>query len=206
MNRTVQTVSFKSAIPALALGAVLMLLGPAAALAQEIVLTLGPRYPGSVVLLDKPRQDGEQLVSIEPSTSTNKPMPVSWPGDRPTIPGAGDKVLKIEVLSAALQGNGSINPSLALHLEARAMLLRGDAVDGGRAGAGVEVRHAGLVLLVTPVLRCPPEPGRAAPWRATVAVTRASRTCCREGSPLPPCAARFPSLRFPIPRNCPGSP
>jgi hypothetical protein len=53
-------------------------------------------------------------------------MPVSWPGDRPAIPGAGDKVLKIEVLSAALQGNGSINPSLALHLEARATLLRGD--------------------------------------------------------------------------------
>jgi hypothetical protein len=97
---------------------------PAAALAQELVLTLGPRYPGSVVLLDKPRQDGEQLVSVGPET--DKPVPVSWPGDRSTIPGAGDKVLKIEVLSAALQGNGSINPSLALHLEARATLLRGD--------------------------------------------------------------------------------
>jgi len=35
MNRTVQTVSFKSAMPALALGAVLMLLGPTAALAQH---------------------------------------------------------------------------------------------------------------------------------------------------------------------------
>jgi len=35
MNRTVQTVSFKSAMPALALGAVLMLLGPTAALAQR---------------------------------------------------------------------------------------------------------------------------------------------------------------------------
>ena len=35
MNRTVQTVSFKSAMPALALGAVLMLLGPTTALAQR---------------------------------------------------------------------------------------------------------------------------------------------------------------------------
>jgi uncharacterized membrane protein YgcG len=35
MNRTVQTVSFKSAMPALALGAVLMLLGPPVALAQR---------------------------------------------------------------------------------------------------------------------------------------------------------------------------
>ncbi len=35
MNRTVQTVSFKSAMPALALGAVLMLFGPTAALAQR---------------------------------------------------------------------------------------------------------------------------------------------------------------------------
>jgi len=35
MNRTVQTVSFKSAMPALALGVVLMLLGPTAALAQR---------------------------------------------------------------------------------------------------------------------------------------------------------------------------
>ena len=35
-------------------------------------------------------------------------------------------MLRIEVLSAALKGNGSINPSLALHLEARAPLQRGD--------------------------------------------------------------------------------
>ena len=35
MNRTVQTVSFKSAMPAIALGAVLMLLVPTAALAQR---------------------------------------------------------------------------------------------------------------------------------------------------------------------------
>src|SRR6478672_1354884 len=35
MNRAVQTMSFKSALPALALGAVLILLGPTAALAQR---------------------------------------------------------------------------------------------------------------------------------------------------------------------------
>ena len=35
MNRTVLTRSFKSVLPALALGAVLMLLGPTAALAQR---------------------------------------------------------------------------------------------------------------------------------------------------------------------------
>src|ERR1017187_2699946 len=35
MNRTGQTVSFKAAMPALALGALLMLLGPTAALAQR---------------------------------------------------------------------------------------------------------------------------------------------------------------------------
>jgi hypothetical protein len=97
---------------------------PAAALAGEIAQALGPLCFESVVLLDKPRDDREQLVSV--GLKTGKPMPVSWPGDRPAIPHAGDKVLEIEVLSAALQGNGSINPSLALHLEARATLLRGD--------------------------------------------------------------------------------
>jgi len=111
---------------------------PAAALAQEIALTLGPRYPGSVVLLDKPHQDGEKLVSIEPSTERR--MPVSWPGDRPAVPGAGDKMLKIEVLSAALQGNGNINPSLALHLEARATLLQ---ADDGREFYSCPVHYCG---------------------------------------------------------------
>jgi hypothetical protein len=97
---------------------------PAAALAGEIAQALGPLCSESVVLLDRPRDDREQLVSV--GLKTGKPMPVSWPGDRPAIPGAGDKVLKLEVLSAALQGNGSINPSLALHLEARATLLWAD--------------------------------------------------------------------------------
>jgi hypothetical protein len=53
-------------------------------------------------------------------------MLVSWPGDGPANPRAGDKALEIEVLSAALKGDGSVNPSLAVHLEARATLLRGD--------------------------------------------------------------------------------
>jgi hypothetical protein len=53
-------------------------------------------------------------------------MLVSWPGDGPANPRAGDKALEIEVLTAALKGNGGINPSLAVHLEARATLLRAD--------------------------------------------------------------------------------
>ena len=97
---------------------------PAAALAGEIAQTLAPRYSGSVALLDKPYDNGVQLVSV--GHKTGKLMPVSWPGDQPAIPGAGDRALRIEVLSAALKGNGSINPALALHLEARATLLRGD--------------------------------------------------------------------------------
>jgi hypothetical protein len=43
-----------------------------------------------------------------------------------TNPRAGDKALRIEVLTAALKGNGSVNPSLAVHLEAQATLLRAD--------------------------------------------------------------------------------
>src|ERR1039458_5803990 len=97
---------------------------PAAALAREIAQTLGSRCSESVVLLDKPRDDGEQLALVRPATG--RPMPVSWPGDEPTIRRAGDKALEIEVLSAALKGDGSVNPSLAVHLEARATLLRGD--------------------------------------------------------------------------------
>jgi hypothetical protein len=97
---------------------------PAAALAREIAQTLGSRCSESVVLLDKPRDDGEQLALVRPATG--RPMPVSWPGDEPTIRRAGDKALEIEVLSSALRGDGSVNPSLAVHLEARATLLRGD--------------------------------------------------------------------------------
>ena len=53
MNRTVQTVSFKSAMPALALGAVLMLLGPAAAFAQRgsgLAASLGMGSSGFILL------------------------------------------------------------------------------------------------------------------------------------------------------------
>lgn len=91
---------------------------PTAALALEIAQTLGSRTSESVVLLDKPRDDGEQLALVWPADG--KSIPVSLPGDGPT------KALEIEVLSAALQGNGGINPSLAVHIEARATLLRGD--------------------------------------------------------------------------------
>ena len=97
---------------------------PTAELAREIAQTLGPRCSESVVLLDKPRDDGEQLALARPAAG--QPMLASWRGDGPAIPRAGDKALEIEVLSAALQGDGSVNPSLAVHLEARATLLRGD--------------------------------------------------------------------------------
>jgi hypothetical protein len=97
---------------------------PAAVLAREIAQTLGSRCSESVVLLDKPRDDGEQLALVRPAAG--KPMLVSWPGVGPANPRAGDKALEIEVLSAALKGDASVNPSLAVHLEARATLLRGD--------------------------------------------------------------------------------
>jgi hypothetical protein len=97
---------------------------PAATLAREIAQTLGSRCSESVVLLDKPRDDGEQLALARPAAG--KPMLVSWPGDGPANSRAGDKALEIEVLSAVLKGDGSFNPSLAVHLEARATLLRSD--------------------------------------------------------------------------------
>ena len=97
---------------------------PTAALARELAQTLGPRCSESVVLLEKPRHDGEQFALVRPAAG--KPMPVSWPGAGPANPRAVDKALEIEVLSAALKGDGSVNPSLAVHLEARATLLRGD--------------------------------------------------------------------------------
>jgi len=97
---------------------------PTAALAREIAQTLGPRCSESVVLLDNTRDDGAQLAVARPAVG--KLLPVSWHGDLPTIPRAGDKALEIEVLNTALKGDGSVNPSLAVHLEARATLLRGD--------------------------------------------------------------------------------
>ena len=95
---------------------------PVDALAREMAQTLGSRCSESVVLLDKPRKDGDQFVQA--GLKTGGPMPVSWPGDRSAI--LRDKALEIEVLSAALHGNGNLNPSLAVDLEARATLLRGD--------------------------------------------------------------------------------
>jgi hypothetical protein len=97
---------------------------PADDLAQVIAQTLSQRCSEAVVLLDKSRDDGEQLALARPAAG--KPMLASWPGKGPAIPHVGDKALRIEVLSAALKGNGSVNPSLAVHIEARATLLRAD--------------------------------------------------------------------------------
>jgi len=97
---------------------------PAAALAREIAQTLAPRCSEAVVLLDPPRDDGEQVLPVR--LATGQAMPASWLGDGRTLHRAGDKALRIEVLSAALQGEGSVNPSLSVRLEALATLLRGD--------------------------------------------------------------------------------
>jgi hypothetical protein len=96
---------------------------PAAGVAQAVAETLGQRCNVAVVLLDKTRDHGEQLATARPAVSNRL---VSWPGDGPALPRAGSRVLEVEVLSAALQGDGSVNPSLAVYLEARATLLRGD--------------------------------------------------------------------------------
>jgi len=97
---------------------------PVDALAREVAQRLLSRCSDSVVLLDQPR--GDRDLHLQAGIKTGGPMPVSWPGHRRSVPHAGDKALQIEVLSAALQGNGNINPSLAVHLEARATLLRAD--------------------------------------------------------------------------------
>ncbi len=96
---------------------------PAAEVAQAVAKTLVQRSSEAVVLLDKPRAEGEQIALAQPAAS--KLTPVSWPGEAPAITRAGSKVLRIEVLSAALTGEGTVNPSLAINVEARATLLRG---------------------------------------------------------------------------------
>ena len=97
---------------------------PADDLARVIAQTLSQRCSGMVVLLDKPRDGGEQVALVQPTS--DEPILVGWHGDGTMNPRAGDKALRIEVLSAVLKGNESVNPSLAVHLEAQATLLRGD--------------------------------------------------------------------------------
>jgi hypothetical protein len=97
---------------------------PAAALAAEIAQTLGSRCSELVVLLNKPRDGGEQVALERPAVGET--MLVSWHGNGPANSRAEDKALEIEVLSAALKGNGTVNPSLTVHIEARATLLRAD--------------------------------------------------------------------------------
>lgn len=112
---------------------------PTAALAMEIAQGLSTRCSESVVLLEKPRDDKDQPALVR--FATGKLMPASWPGDQPMIRRAGDKALEIEVLKAALKGGGGVNPSLAVHLEARATLLR---ADDGREIYSCPVHYRGL--------------------------------------------------------------
>jgi hypothetical protein len=97
---------------------------PAAALAGQFAQTLSSRYSATVVLLEKPRDGVEENTKLPPAAE--KPMLVSWHGHGKAKPHAGDKAIEIEVLSAGLKGNGRINPSLAVQIEARATLLRAD--------------------------------------------------------------------------------
>ncbi|MEI2723911.1 MAG: hypothetical protein V9H26_10325 [Verrucomicrobiota bacterium] len=97
---------------------------PTAVLAKFIAQELSPRSSDAVVLLDNPRD-----TRIQPMLARHanvQPVRASWPGDSSTTPLAGDKLLEIEVLRATLQRGEGPNPSLAVHLEARATLLRAD--------------------------------------------------------------------------------
>ncbi len=97
---------------------------PTAALANVIAQELAPRSSDAVVLLDESRTARVQPMLARHATA--KSVPVNWSGDQAGIPLGGDRLLEIEVLRAALKGGDGANPSLAVHLEARATLLRAD--------------------------------------------------------------------------------
>jgi hypothetical protein len=117
---------------------------PTAALAREIAQTLSPRCAAAVVLLDQPQNGNAQPALVR--FATGQPMPVNWPGDQPMILRAGDRALEILVLSAALQGGDGVNPPLAVHLEARATLLR---ADDGREVYSCPVHYRGTARKFT---------------------------------------------------------
>jgi len=117
---------------------------PTAALAKVIAQEIAPRSSESVVLLDNPRD-----ARIQPTLARHaaiKPVPVNWSGDSTGIHPAGDRLLEIEVLSAALKGGDGANPSLAVHLEARATLLR---ADDGREIYSCPVHYRGIARKFT---------------------------------------------------------
>ncbi len=96
---------------------------PSHALATQIVQQLGLRDFGNVVLLTTPGTDHSQLARAP--TSTPPPILASWPGATSDNFRAGDKLLKIEVVKAALKGPAGSNPKLSVSIEARATLFNG---------------------------------------------------------------------------------
>ena len=98
---------------------------PTAALTKMIAQQLTPRSSDAVVLLESPPATRIQPALARHGT-VKSTMPVNWSGDWPSPHLNGDKFLEIEVLRAALKGGDGANPSLAVHLEARATLLRED--------------------------------------------------------------------------------
>lgn len=96
---------------------------PSHALATQIVQQLGERDFSNVVLLTKPETDHAQLARAP--TSMPHPILASWPGATSDTFRAGDKLLKIEVVKAALKGPSGNNPKLSVCIEARVTLFSG---------------------------------------------------------------------------------
>ncbi len=94
---------------------------PSHALATQIVQQLGERDFSNVVLLNKPEIDHAQLARAP--TSKPRPILANWPGAPSDNFRAGDKLLKIEVVKAALKGPSGNNPKLSVCIEARATLF-----------------------------------------------------------------------------------
>ncbi len=97
---------------------------PAFEVAQAIAHGLGQRCPEAIVFLDRSRDDGERLEVVW--ASRDKFLPVSWRNGAVASPRVEDRVIQLKVSRAALKGEGTINPSLAVHVEAQLTLLRAD--------------------------------------------------------------------------------
>ncbi len=96
---------------------------PSHALATQIVQQLGERDFRNVVLLSRPGTDHTQLARAP--TSMPHPILANLPGAISDNFRAGDKLLKIEVVKAALKGPPGNNPKLSVCIEARATLFAG---------------------------------------------------------------------------------
>lgn len=93
---------------------------PSRALATQIAQHLGDRDFSNVVLLTNPGTDPAQLARAP--TSAPYPILASWSDPLSNDFRVGDKLLKIEVIEAALSGPSGSNPKLSVHIEARVTL------------------------------------------------------------------------------------